>query len=59
MAAAAVLWTERIRCGADLASRTLLGRLADALTSSVRVRTGSPLCGPAFLQLDPDRQGQS
>jgi hypothetical protein len=57
MAAAAVLWTERIRCGVDLASRTLLGRLADALTSSVRVSGGPPLCGPVFLQVASNRQG--
>ena len=28
-------------------------------TTSVRVRMGSPLCGAAFPQVDPDRQGRS
>jgi len=32
-------------------------RLVAAVTSSVRGRTGPPLCGPAFPQVDPDRQG--
>jgi len=27
-------------------------------TTSVRVSGGSPLCGPAFPQVDPDRQGE-
>ena len=27
--------------------------------SSVRVISGSPLCRPAFPQVDPDRQGRS
>ena len=30
----------------------------EPLTSSVRVRTGSPLCGSAFVQVPADRQGE-
>ena len=32
---------------------------AAALTSSVRVRGGLPLCGASFAQVDVDHQGRS
>jgi hypothetical protein len=36
-----------------------VGRTRYGHTTSVRVRTGSPLCKPAFLQVASNRQGQS
>ena len=40
-----------------IGSRGSIGGMNRSLTSSVRVSGGSPLCGPAFPQVDPDREG--
>jgi hypothetical protein len=42
-----------------VARRHMVVSAAAALTSSVRVRTGPPLCRPPFLQVTADREGRS
>jgi hypothetical protein len=44
--------------GPEGCRRRMVVSAAAALTSSVRVITGLPLCRPAFPQVDPNRQGR-